>query len=101
MIAILLKTNDLLYLQVQYNKRLLVTRILKKKKNLLKSKNREEWRKKQWKREHRQKIAAKNKELKKTKKAQKDKVGRERALGEAPRTKSKFCENKRTKKIIQ
>ena len=46
MIAILLKTNDLLYLQVQYNKRLLVTGILKKKKNLLKSKNREEWRKK-------------------------------------------------------
>ena len=71
MIAILLKTNDLLYLQVQYNKRLLVTRILKKKKNLLKSKNREEWRKKTMKKRTQTKNCYKKQRTEKNKKSTK------------------------------
>ena len=90
--------------RVQFRKNLLWIRTLKKRKKLLRSKNNnnnnnKRWKKKNKKGERRCEIAAKNKELKKIKKAEKDKRYEKEIRARLKELNSNFAKMEEQKKL--
>ena len=86
--------------RVQFRKNLLWMRTLRKRKKLLRNKNKKKWKKKNQKRESRRETTAVNKELKRIKKAEKNKRDKKEMWARLRELNSNFAKMKEQKNSI-